>query len=230
MTGNQFPASALLHPRIRTDNGSGAMLAMVEGVVGFLVRSDSSVAVGANLEVAYLYLCGAGKTLGREFESQSLRRARPRYRILVATTETSESTVKANNRNRVQNICRAVMILEERTPLAKDSVPKWPVFSSDPVCPAQICAKACSRQQIFHPPRYAISERARVACTEKMRLIPAPSGGVLWTPLGLRPFAGSGSIVPCRPVTEAHANTQPQIVTKSGNRVRRCPAGGAICT
>ena len=55
------------------------------------------------------------------------------YRRPVTTTYASQRTVQANNRNRIRNICRAVMLLENARPLPKIGMAKWPVFSSGPV-------------------------------------------------------------------------------------------------
>src|ERR1039458_1335991 len=57
MTGDQLPCT-LLHPCIGAHYGSRTMLAMIEGVVGFLEIRDSRVAIGANLEGTPLLLVG----------------------------------------------------------------------------------------------------------------------------------------------------------------------------
>src|ERR1035441_5907514 len=57
MSGDQFPCP-FLHPCVGAHYRSRTMLAMIEGVVGFVIGRDSSVAIRANLEVTHLLLVG----------------------------------------------------------------------------------------------------------------------------------------------------------------------------
>ena len=53
MSGDQFPCP-FLHPCVGAHYRSRTMLAMIEAVVGFVIGRDSSVAIGANLEVTFV--------------------------------------------------------------------------------------------------------------------------------------------------------------------------------